>query len=190
MKVQGLRRARISGAEPTLCPAHLLGVLELVHKDREDFDLFVIESNGVVLSQEQDLAENLANYASTDTNTVGHVRLSIRGGLPEPFEEKTGCQGKYVDLPYIAAQRLWDAGVSFHVAVVVDARFTTEEEKQVIYDNLSDIDPSVRNNVEEEYLDPYPHALVRLRAVGREDVTGTEVSRVEERMLREKPEDV
>lgn len=190
MKVQGLRRARISGAEPTLCPAHLLGVLELVHRNREDFDLFVIESNGVILSQEQDLVNNLAKYASTDTNTVGHVRLSIRGGLPEPFEEKTGCQGKFFDLPYLAAHRLWDAGVSFHVAVVVDPRFTTEEEKQVIYDKLAAIDKSVRNNLEEEYLDPYPHALVRLRAVGRDDVTGKEVSRVEESRLRERPEKI
>ncbi len=190
MKVQDIRRARISGAEPTLCPSHLLGVLELVHRDREDFDLFVIESNGVVFSQDQDLVNNLARYASTDTNTVGHVRLSIRGGLPQPFEEKTGCQGKFVDLPYIAAQKLRDANVSFHVAVVVDPRFTTEEEKQVIYNKLSDIDKSIRENVEEEYLDPYPHALVRLRAVGREDVTGKEVSRVEESRLRERPEEI
>ncbi|MBE0527319.1 MAG: hypothetical protein IH631_10275, partial [Candidatus Thorarchaeota archaeon] len=116
--------------------------------------------------------------------------LSIRGGLPQPFEEKTGCQSKFVDLPYIAAQRLWDANVSFHVAVVVDPRFTTEEEKLVIYDKLSDIDRSIVKNVEEEYLDPYPHALVRLRAVGREDVTGIEVSRVEESMLRERPENI
>ncbi|MGY5871209.1 MAG: radical SAM protein [Candidatus Thorarchaeota archaeon] len=190
MKVQALRRARISGAEPTLCPEHILGVLEHVHRDREEFDLFVIESNGVVLSQDQDLVENLSRYASTDTNTVGHVRLSIRGGLPEPFEEKTGCQGKFVELPFIAAQHLWDANISFHVAVVVDPRFTTEEEKQVIYDKLSDIDRTVRENVEEEYLDPYPHALVRLRAVGRADVTGKEVSRVEESILRERPEKI
>ena len=188
MKVQGLRRARISGAEPTLCPDHLLGVLELVHRDRDKFNLFVIESNGVVFSQDNDLVRKLSEYASSDANTVGHVRLSIRGGLQEPFEEKTGCQDKYVDLPFIAAQRLWDEGVSFHVAVVVDPRFTSEEEKQVIHDRLSDIDKSVRNGVEEEFLDPYPHALVRLRAVGRDDVTGKEVSRVEARMAREKPD--
>ena len=190
MRTKNLRRARISGAEPTLCPAHLLGVLDLVHRNREDFDLFVIESNGVVLSQDQSLVENLARYASTDTNTVGHVRLSIRGGLPQPFEEKTGCQGKFVDLPFIAAQKLWNENVSFHVAVVVDPRFTTEEEKQVIYDKLSDIDKSVRESVEEEYLDPYPHALVRLRAVGRVDVTGNDITHVEEARLRERPEEI
>ncbi|MHA1951647.1 MAG: radical SAM protein [Candidatus Thorarchaeota archaeon] len=188
MKVQGIRRARISGAEPTLCPSHLLDVLDLVHNDRDDFDLFVIESNGVVLSQDQVLVNKLGSYASRKADTVGHVRLSIRGGLPIPFQEKTGCQGKFVDLPFIAAQRLWDAGVSFHVAVVVDPRFTAEEEKQVIYDRLASIDKSIRDNVEEEFLDPYPHALVRLRAVGREDVTGKEVSRVEKSMIREKPD--
>jgi uncharacterized Fe-S cluster-containing radical SAM superfamily protein len=159
-----------------------------VHKDRDDFDLFVIESNGVVFSQDQNLVESLTQYASTDSDTVGHVRLSIRGGLPQPFEEKTGCHGRFVDLPFVAAQRLWDAGVSFHVAVVVDPRFTNEEEKQIIFEKLAGIDRSIRDNVEEEFLDPYPHALVRLRAVGREDVTGKEVSRVERSMLREKPD--
>jgi len=190
MKVQGLRRARISGAEPTLCPSHLIGVLELVQRDRKDFDLFVIETNGVILSQEKELAMKLSNFASRSADTVGHVRLSIRGGFPESFEEKTGIQRKYVDLPFIAAQRLWDAGVSFHVAVVVDPRFTKEKEKQAIYDRLAAINPSIRNGVEEEFLDPYPHALVRLRAVGREDVTGKEVSRIEEARLRERPEDI
>jgi len=190
MKTQGLRKARISGAEPTLCPPHLLGVLELVHQERENFDLFVIETNGVVLSQERDLAERLSQFASNNKNTVGHVRLSIRGGLPHAFEEKTGMQGKFVDLPFVAAQRLWDAGVSFHVAVVVDPRFTTDEEKQIIYDKLDAIHPSVKSKVEEEFLDPYPHALVRLRAVGREDVTGKEIARVELSMLKERPEEI
>ncbi|MFW9792882.1 MAG: radical SAM protein [Candidatus Thorarchaeota archaeon] len=187
MKVQDLRRARISGAEPTLCPSHLLGILDLVHRNREAFDLFVIESNGVVFSQDEKLVKNLESYASQSSDTVGHVRLSIRAGLPKPFEEKTGCQSKFVDLPFIAAQLLWDANVSFHVAVVVDPRFTSEEEKQTIYAKLSDIDESIMKNVEEEFLDPYPHALVRLRAVGRDDVTGPKVSKVEARMLRERP---
>ncbi|MHA1882245.1 MAG: radical SAM protein [Candidatus Thorarchaeota archaeon] len=187
MTVQGLRRARISGAEPTLCPDHLCGVLELAHRDRNDFDLFVIETNGVVLSQDDTLATRLSEYASTESDTMGHVRLSIRGGQPEPFEEKTGISKEYMDLPFIAAQRLWDTSVSFHVAVVVDERFTSAEEKRIIYQKLSDIDPSVRRGVEEEFLDPYPHALVRLRAVGREDVTGEDVSKVEKDLLRKRP---
>ncbi|MHA2426332.1 MAG: radical SAM protein [Candidatus Thorarchaeota archaeon] len=190
MQVQALRRARISGAEPTLCPDHIYGVLDLVHKDREHFDLFVIETNGIVLSQEADLAKKLEQYASRagDSDTVGHVRLSIRGGLPEPFVEKTGCNEDFMDLPFIAAERLWDAGVSFHVAVVVDPRFTSDKEKKTIYERLADIDRSIARSIEEEMLDPYPHALVRLRAVGRDDVTGKKISRVEERMLRERPE--
>jgi uncharacterized Fe-S cluster-containing radical SAM superfamily protein len=186
-----LRRARISGAEPTLCPDHLCSVLELVHEDRDAFDLFVIETNGVVLATEADLASRLAHYASrrVSDQTVGHVRLSIRGGLPKPFEEKTGCDGRFVDLPFMAARRLWDAGVSFHVAVVVDPRFTSESEKSVIYSRLADIDPSICRSVEEEYLDPYPHALVRLRAVGRTDVTGGIVSEKEKQALRSMPHD-
>jgi uncharacterized Fe-S cluster-containing radical SAM superfamily protein len=129
MKTKGLRRARISGAEPTLCPNHICKVLKLVHQDADEFDLFVIETNGVVLAMEPDFAARLANYSSRDPNdgTVGHVRLSIRGGLPEPYVEKTGCKPETMELPFIAAQRLWDAGVSFHVAVVIDERFTSQQ---------------------------------------------------------------
>ena len=189
MKTKRLRRARISGAEPTLCPDHLCQVLELVQKDADDFDLFVIETNGVVLAMEQDFANRLAKYASRDPNdgTVGHVRLSIRGGLPEPYVEKTGCSPDSMNLPFIAAQRLWDAGVSFHVAVVVDERFTSRQEKEIIYSKLNEINPQVRRQVEEETLDPYPHALVRLRAVGREDVTGKELSEKERYALSRRP---
>jgi len=189
MRDRSFRRARVSGAEPTLCPDHLCAILDLVHQESSAFDLFVIETNGVVLATEPDLAPRLTQYASRNPSdgTVGHVRLSIRGGLPEPFEEKTGCSREFVDLPFIAAQRLWDAGVSFHVAVVVDPRFTSKEEKDTIYRRLSDIDQSIRRNVEEEYLDPYPHALVRLRAVGRTDVTGEMVSEKEKQALRGKP---
>jgi hypothetical protein len=107
--------------------------------------------------------------------------------MPESFEEKTGIKKEYVDLPFIAAQRLWDAGVSFHIAVVVDPRFTTEEDKVNIYGRLKKIDSSVRRGVEEEFLSPYPHALVRLRAVGRIDVTGKEMKLKERAAIRNKP---
>ncbi|MHA2139858.1 MAG: radical SAM protein [Candidatus Thorarchaeota archaeon] len=189
MKVQKLRRARVSGAEPTLCPDHICDVLDLVHRDASEFDLFVIESNGVVIGTEEGLASRLSQYASRDIDTVGHVRLSIRGGLPGPFMEKTGCSIEFLDLPFIAAQRLWDAGASFHVAVVVDPRFTSDEEKAVIYDRLNDIHPTIQRGVEEEFLDPYPHALVRLRAVGREDVTGQEMNDQEVYAKRRMPVD-
>lgn len=189
MSVKGLKRARISGAEPTLCPNHLCAVLDLVHQNSNIFDLFIIETNGVVLASDKSLAPRLAKYASRNSSdgTVGHVRLSIRGGLPESFEEKTGIKKDYVDLPFIAAQRLWDAGVSFHVAVVVDPRFTSEADKADIYKKLKNIDTSIRKGVEEEYLSPYPHALVRLRAVGRTDVTGKEMKLKEGAALKEKP---
>jgi uncharacterized Fe-S cluster-containing radical SAM superfamily protein len=189
MKTQGLRRARISGAEPTLCPDHLCKVLESVHQDADEFDLFVIETNGVVLAMEPDLATRFAKYASRDPSdgTVGHVRLSIRGGLQEPYVEKTGCSPDSMELPFIATQRLWDAGVSFHVAVVVDERFTSRQEKETIYAKLNEINPQVRRQVEEETLDPYPHALVRLRAVGREDVTGKEMSEKERLAFSRRP---
>ncbi len=189
MSAKGLRSARISGAEPTLCPSHLCAVLDRVHQDAKEFDLFVIETNGVVLANDASLAPRLAKYASRDprAGTVGHVRLSIRGGLSNEFEEKTGCAEEFVDFPFIAAQKLWNAGVSFHVAVVVDPRFTSKEDKATIYRKLKKIDPLIRREVEEEYLSPYPHALVRLRVAGRVDVVGLKMKLKERVALKEKP---
>ena len=190
MSIKGVKRARISGAEPTLCPDHLCAVLDRVNNDAEKFELFIIETNGVVLANDENLAPRLSKYASRDQRkgTVGHVRLSIRGGLPEKFEEKTGCKKEFVDLPFKAAERLWKAGVSFHVAVVVDPRFTTMKDKEIIYNKLKKINPMVRREVEEEYLSPYPHALVRLRAVGREDVTGEKMTLKERAVLKKRPQ--
>jgi len=189
MKNKGLRSARISGAEPTLCPDHLCAVLDRVNEEVQHFKIFIIETNGVVLANDENFGKRLSKYASNDRKkeTVGHVRLSIRGGLPEKFEDKTGCRREFVEQPFVAAQRLWDAGVSFHVAVVVDPRFTPAKDKNIIYEKLKEIDPMVLKGVEEEFLSPYPHALVRLRAVGREDVTGKEMKLKERAALRERP---
>jgi uncharacterized Fe-S cluster-containing radical SAM superfamily protein len=189
MNKKGLKRARISGAEPTLCPDHLCSVLDYVKRDAYKFDLFVIETNGVILANDETLAPRLATYASriSSNKTVGHVRLSIRGGLSETFEEKTGVHGNFKDLPFTAAERLWDAEVSFHVAVVVDPRFTPKKDKDLIYQKLKEIDPLVLKGVEEEFLNPYPHALVRLRAMGRTDVTGESMKLKERAALNEKP---
>jgi len=44
--------------------------------------------------------------------------------------------------------------------------------------------------VEEEFLNPYPHALVRLRAVGREDVVGKKISLKENAVLNHKPKEI
>ncbi len=189
MADRGVRKARISGAEPTLCPEHLCGVLDLVQENVHAFDLFIIETNGIVISQNAELAPQIAQYASHSHKTVGHVRLSIRGGLPKPFSAKTGCQERFLDLPFIAAERLWDAGVSFHVAVVVDPRFTSAFEKETIFERLAAINPMLRTSVEEEYLDPYPHALVRLRAVGRVDITGKTITSTERSIMAHRPQD-
>ncbi len=185
MADMAFRRARISGAEPTLCPEHLYGVLDNVMSNSDDFDLFVIETNGFVIANEPDVADRLGLYAPRhDRDSPCHIRMSIRGGLPEPFEAKTGCRSEFVDLPFKAAQLLWNAGASFHIAVVVDERFTSKQEKDIIYDKLRAIHPTITQGIEEETLDPYPHALVRLRAVGRTDVTGTDIPR-RERMVRD-----
>ena len=48
-KKRGFKKLRISGGEPTLCPEHLLSILDLTQKTNM---LFILETNGILLGAE------------------------------------------------------------------------------------------------------------------------------------------
>ena len=68
----GYERIRITGNEPTLGKEHLFGLLELIEKT--DF-LFILESNGILIGDEEDNARRLAKYKHV------HVRISLKGKI-------------------------------------------------------------------------------------------------------------
>ncbi|MFQ6001277.1 MAG: molybdenum cofactor biosynthesis protein MoaA, partial [Anaerolineae bacterium] len=76
----GVAKLRISGGEPTLGKEHLLALLELV--EGTDY-LFIQETNGVLIGSNADYAHQLARY------TKIHVRVSLKAGRAEGFEERT-----------------------------------------------------------------------------------------------------
>jgi uncharacterized Fe-S cluster-containing radical SAM superfamily protein len=152
---------RISGAEPTLCKSHLLGLLEQVEKS--PIRLFILETNGVLIGADRAYAEELARFGKV------HVRVAIKAGTHEAFTRKTGAKPESFELPFNGILNLIRAGVSFHVAAMTaDPRIVTEQERQNLLDKLASIDSALVNNLEEEVVTPYPTAVERLRYAGVE----------------------
>jgi len=55
-----VRKLRISGAEPTLGKEHLLGLL--AHVESSEFDLFILETNGILLGADRDYVKDLSRF--------------------------------------------------------------------------------------------------------------------------------
>ncbi len=155
----GVSQIRISGAEPTLGKAHLLGLLERV--ESSPFHLFILETNGILIGADPDYARQIARFKKV------HTRVSLKAGTPEAFTQKTGAIPESFDLPFQAIVNLIRSGVRFHAAAMsADSRIVSKEERQILLDRLSAIHPALVRNLEEEMVDPYPTTLERLRRAG------------------------
>jgi uncharacterized Fe-S cluster-containing radical SAM superfamily protein len=154
-----VNQLRISGAEPTLCKSHLLGVLNKV--ENSQYRLFILETNGILIGADPDYAQQIARFKKV------HTRVSLKAGTPEDFTRKTGAIPESFDLPFRGIENLIKAGASFHVAAMTaDHRIVAEQERQSLLDRLALIDPALVHNLEEEIVDPYNTTLERLRHAG------------------------
>lgn len=150
---------RLSGAEPTLGKAHLLGLLEKV--EYSPFRLFILETNGILLGADPDYARQITRFKKV------HTRVSLKAGTSEVFTRKTGAIADSFELPFRGIQNLIKVGASFHVAAMsADSRIVDRHENQSLFDRLSSIDPTLVDNLEEEVVDPYHNTLERLKHAG------------------------
>lgn len=157
----GVRKLRISGAEPTLGKDHLLALLELV--EGSEFDLFILETNGILFGIDRDYVKKLSRFKKP------HVRVSLKAGTPEAFTRKTGAKIESFELPFEGIRNLLDSGVSFHVAAMsADPRIMAPEERAALFKKLAGIDPRLALGLEEEVIDPYDTTLARLKFAGLE----------------------
>ncbi len=150
-----VRKIRISGGEPTLCPGHLLSVLDLVYETRF---LFILETNGILFGESFDYVNKLKKYQNI------HVRVSLKAGNGEGFEKRTGARGEFYELPFNAIANLKRVGVSFHVAAMTDSRLMPREERKMMLEKLKTI--GYEDYLEEERCDPYPTTVERLKRAG------------------------
>ncbi|UCE38026.1 MAG: radical SAM protein [Thermoplasmata archaeon] len=154
----GVRKLRISGAEPTLGRKHLLALLNLVEKS--EFGIFILETNGILFGADKTYVEELSRF------TKPHIRVSLKAGTPEGFERRTGAKKESIDLPYRGIEYLKDANLSFHVAAMTDRRIMNSQERKTLFNKLSAIDVDLATNLEEERIDPYDTTLQRMKYAG------------------------
>ena len=154
-----VNKLRISGAEPTLGRGHLLSLLE--HVEESEFSIFILETNGILFGVDKGYVGNIAKF------TKSHVRISLKAGTPEDFTKKTGAKPEAFETPFQAIRNLLDHNVSFHVASMsADPRIMTSEERNNLMQKLSEIDPDLLLNLEEEVMDAYNTTLARLKFAG------------------------
>jgi uncharacterized Fe-S cluster-containing radical SAM superfamily protein len=149
----GYKQLRVSGNEPTLGKEHLLRLLGLVG----DTDyLFILESNGILI--DADYAKQLSTFRNI------HVRISIKGTYPQEFSKLTGAIPEAFYLQLRALRELINAGVSCHPAVMLS--FSQKENLKELKERLGEIDQSLADGIEEEYVFLYPIVANRLNRAG------------------------
>jgi len=153
-----VNKLRLSGCEPTIGKEHLLSVLKYV--EESPYQLFILETNGVLFGADGDYVKSIAKYASKI-----YVRVSFKAATPEGFTQRTGAIGKYYELPFKALRHLLNEGVFARAAAMTDPRIMPKEEREILIEKLSEIDPRYRKGeLEEEVIDVYDTSINRLRA--------------------------
>lgn len=153
---RGYRQVRISGNEPTISREHLIKVLELVEGD--GLFTFILETNGILIGSDKSYARDISKF-----NNV-YVRVSVKGTSEEEFSLLTRALPEQFNLQLQALRNLLDYGVSCHPAVMLS--FSGREGYERIRQRLSEVDPKLTKEIEEEYVFMYPHVAERLRRSG------------------------
>lgn len=152
---RGYRLVRVSGNEPTIAREHLLKLLGLVESSNY---LFILETNGILIGADPTYARDLSKFSRV------HVRVSLKGASPEEFSMLTGAVPEAFEFQLKALENLLDAGVPCHPAVMLS--FSSKESVKALVGKLAEIDKSLVEEFEEEYVFMYPHVAERLKRAG------------------------
>ncbi len=152
-KRKGFNQLRISGNEPTICKAHLIGVLHNVPKDY----LFILETNGILIGHDESYAEELSRFSNI------HVRLSLKGTCEEEFSYLTGAKPEGYQLQLRALELLIRNKVRVHPSCMTS--FITTKNIKALRNRLRSIHHSFED-FEVEELILYPHVAQRLTKLG------------------------
>lgn len=155
-KSRGYRLARITGGEPTLCPRHLLEVIDYVNRKGLTF---ILETNGILLGYDRTLAKSIAGKDV-------FVRVSIKAPTPKAFEKVTGAKAEFFEYPFKAFENLLEAGHPpnmMRAAVVLG--YGSDEEYAKLIKRLASIHPFLAD-VEWEVITLYPSVKRRLERLG------------------------
>lgn len=170
-----VEKLRLSGCEPTIGKEHLLSVLKYI-KDSK-YPLFILETNGILFGADRDYVKQLREFREKI-----YVRVSFKAALPEGFTQRTGALGEYYELPFKALEYLLDEGVYARAAAMTDPRVMPKEERKILIEKLSKIDPKAdySTTLEEEQIDRYDTTLQRLKAFNDLEFANKLERRIEE----------
>jgi uncharacterized Fe-S cluster-containing radical SAM superfamily protein len=152
-----VNKLRLSGCEPTLAKEHLLSTLE--HVAESKYPLFILETNGILLGSDRDYVKRLAQFADKL-----YIRVSLKAATPEGFTERTGALGNYYELPFRALTYLMGEGIFSRAAAMTDPKVMPRQEREILIKKLSQIDPKLATDLEEEQIDAYETTTSRLKA--------------------------
>jgi uncharacterized Fe-S cluster-containing radical SAM superfamily protein len=145
-----LRQIRISGNEPTICREHLLKVLGLIDTKY----LFILETNGILIGNDQGYAKALARFQNL------LVRVSLKGTCEEEFSKLTGAIPEGFQLQLKALENLVRSKVRCQPACMIS--FSPPENIRSLRKRLKAVRPDFED-FEAEELILYPHIEERLR---------------------------
>jgi uncharacterized Fe-S cluster-containing radical SAM superfamily protein len=155
-----INKLRLSDGEPTLGFEHLIELLELNEKSETNL-VFVVETNGIMLGFDEQLAQEISRFKKT------YIRVSLKAGNPEAFSLKTGAVQESFFLPFQAIKYLKRYGANFGVSAMSrDPRFMDPLERISLMSHLGIIDPELVLKLEEEVIYLFPTALRRIKAAG------------------------
>jgi uncharacterized Fe-S cluster-containing radical SAM superfamily protein len=140
-KRKGIGQLRVSGGEPTIGKTHLLQLLD--HLEERGL-LFILETNGILIGNDQKYAEDLAKHKFI------HVRVSLKGCNENEFATLTGAQPEGFVLQLKALENLVQANVKCHPAVMTS--FSTQQNLQQLTERLKRISPMLAEELEIEEL--------------------------------------
>ena len=149
-------KVRLSNGEPTIGREHLLELLDLV--EGSSIKKFVIESNGILLGNDESYIKDLLKFKKT------FIRVSLRAGTPEEFSRKTGAIPESFMLPFQAIRKLHEYKANYGVSAMSrDPRFMDPLERISLITRLGEIDPSIVLRMQEEvtYLHPVSERLLK-----------------------------
>lgn len=152
VKEKKVQQVRVSGGEPTIGREHLFQLLNKLQNKRLRF---ILETNGILIGEDETYAKELALYPFV------HTRVSLKGCTEEEFARLTGADPKGFQLQLAALNNLVKAGVSTHPAVMLS--FSSKEAVDRLYTTIWKIDPRMHSEVEKEEMILYPHVLEKLR---------------------------
>lgn len=157
-RIPKVNKLRLSGCEPTIGKEHLLSILR--HVEDSKYQLFILETNGILFGADREYVKKIANFASKI-----YVRVSFKAATPEGFTKRTGAIGKYYELPFKALKNLLDEGIFARAAAMTDPKIMSKEERKILIEKLSEIDPRYKKGeLEEETMDSYDTSIKRLKA--------------------------